>query len=108
MKILLNLFDELNWEKADNYPKGTLKKTLRDENGARTILLKLPKGFNMEPHTHLITEQHFVLKGAYTSEGLIYPEGSYQIFDAHEDHGPFKSEKGALVLVIWDPYNTAS
>ena len=107
MKNLLNLFNELNWEVADNYPEGTLKKTLRDENTNRTILLKLPKGFKMDTHSHITTEQHFVLKGAYTSEGLTYPEGSYQIFHAHENHGPFKSENGALVLVIWDPYKTA-
>jgi len=107
MKTLINLFDAKNWEETENYPKGTLMKTLRDENGAKTFLLKLPKGFNMEPHSHITTEQHFVLKGTYTSEGLICHEGSYQIFAAHEDHGPFKSKNGALVLVIWDPYNTA-
>jgi len=107
MIVLINLFDEKNWEETENYPKGTLKKTLRDENDAKTFLLKLPKGFKMEPHSHITTEQHFLLKGAYTSEGLTYNEGSYQIFQAHEDHGPFKSKNGALVLVIWDPYNTA-
>ena len=103
---LLNLFNDLNWEEADNYPEGTLRKVLRDENNARTILLKLPKGFKMESHSHITTEQHFVLKGAYTSEGLTCPEGSYQIFNAHEEHGPFKSENGALILVVWDPYNS--
>jgi len=104
MENLLNLFDEKNWEEANNYSEGTLKKTLRDENGAMTILLKLPEGFRMEPHSHITTEQHFVLKGAYTREGITYREGSCQIINAHEDHGPFISEKGALVLVIRDPY----
>jgi len=103
---LINLFDQRNWEEAENYPEGTLKKTLRDDNGDRTILLKLPKGFKMESHSHITTEQHFVLKGEYISEGLTYQEGSYQIFYAHEDHGPFRSKNGALVLVIWDPYNS--
>ena len=101
---LINLFNDVNWEKADNYPEGTLRKILRDENNARTILLKLPKGFKMESHSHITSEQHFVLKGAYTSEGLTYREGSYPIFYAHEEHGPFKSKNGALVLVVWDPY----
>ena len=87
---LINLFDQRNWEEAENYPEGTLKKTLRDDNGDRTILLKLPKGFKMESHSHITTEQHFVLKGEYISE----------------DHGPFRSKNGALVLVIWDPYNS--
>jgi len=104
---MVNLFDELNWENTDNYPEGTLKKTLRNEQGAKTILLKLPKGFKMGSHSHVTTEQHFVLKGAYTSGGLEYPTGSYQIFSAHENHGPFESKKGALILVIWDPYKPA-
>jgi len=88
------------------YPEGTFKKTLRNENGAKTILLRLPAGFSMELHSHITVEQHFVLKGAYTNEGITYHEGSYQIFNAHEEHGPFYSKEGALVLVIWDPYET--
>jgi len=104
MKDLINLFDHFNWEKADNYPEGTFKKTLRDEEGAKTILLKLPAGFRMELHSHITTEQTFLLKGAFTNKGIKYHEGSYQIFYAHEEHGPFYSKEGALVLVIWDPY----
>ena len=106
MKDLINLFNQLNWEKADNYPEGTFKKTLRDEDGAKTILLRLPAGFTMELHSHITTEQHIVLKGAYTNEGITYREGSYQLFNAHEEHGPFYSNEGALILVIWDPYET--
>ncbi len=106
MKNLINLFDELNWEVADNYPEGTYKKTLRDEDGAKTILLKLQAGFTMDPHSHITAEQHFVLKGSYTSNDISYQEGSYQLFSAHEEHGPFYSNMGALVLVIWDPYKT--
>jgi anti-sigma factor ChrR (cupin superfamily) len=104
MKSMKNLFDELHWVPADNYPDGTQKKILRDENGASTILLKLSKGFRMEAHSHVTTEQHIVLKGSYTSSGVIYPSGSYQLISAHEDHGPFESKDGALVLVVWDPY----
>ena len=107
MKNLINLFDELNWEKADNYPADTFKKTLRDKDGAKTILLKMPAGFSMELHSHITTEQNFVLKGAFTYNGITYHEGSYQLFNAREEHGPFYSKEGALVLVIWDPYKSA-
>jgi len=106
MRKIMNLFDESNWEKAENYPEGCLKKTLRDEYGARTILLKVPKGFKMETHSHISTEQHLVLEGSYISEGVTYPAGSYQIIDAHENHGPFESAEGATILMIWDPYQT--
>jgi anti-sigma factor ChrR (cupin superfamily) len=105
MKNLLNLFDDLNWEKATNYPEGTLKKTLRDEESGKTILLKVPKGFKMASHSHIMTEQHFVLDGMYTSDNVICPKGSYQLIRAHGDHGPFESKEGALILVIWDKLN---
>ncbi|MCF6358506.1 MAG: cupin domain-containing protein [Draconibacterium sp.] len=104
MKNLMNVFDDNGWEAAGNYPKGTLKKVLRDENGAITMLIKFPENFKMEPHSHITAEQHFVLEGSYTSKGKEYPAGSYQLIAAHEDHGPFESENGALILVIWDPY----
>lgn len=102
MKKLINLFEDANWETASGYPEGTKRKVLRDEGTKKTILLKLPKGFNMGPHAHTVTEQHFVLEGSYFSDGENYPVGSYQIFSAHDEHGPFISENGALILVIWD------
>lgn len=100
----MNLYDNLNWQDATEYPDGTKQKTLRNENGAKTILLKVPANFYMAPHSHITTELHFVLKGEYTSEGQIYPGSSYQLIKANQDHGPFESKDGALILVIWDPY----
>ena len=103
MKNLMNLYDDLNWENANEYSSETKKKILRDENGAKTILLKLPKKFYMAPHSHITTEQNFVLEGEYISKGKKYPIGSYQIFAPGDEHGPFESKNGALILVIWDP-----
>ncbi len=102
MKNIINLFDDLNWEKATNYPDGTLMKTLRDDDKGNTILLKLPKGFSMPSHSHINTEQHFVLEGNYSIDGVEYPKGSFQIYYSHEEHGPFESKDGALILVIWN------
>ena len=104
MKNLVNLFQNFDWKDADNYPEGTKIKVLRDENSYRTVLLKLPKGFKMGAHSHISTEQHFVLKGQYSSDGKNFPEGSYQIFFSGDEHGPFESENGALILVVWDPF----
>ena len=103
MKKLMNLFDDLNWVKADEYFEGTLKKELRESTDGRTILLKLPPGFSMSPHSHIVTEQHFVIEGEYQSKGESVPAGSYQIFYPGDNHGPFESKDGALILIIWDP-----
>lgn len=103
MKNIINIYDQLHWDEACGYPKGTRIKVLRDENGAKTILLKLPQEFNLESHSHVMAEQHFILEGEYESDGQIYGAGSYQLIPSHADHGPFKSKNGALVLVIYDP-----
>ncbi len=100
-----NLLKTIKWEDATEYANGTKKKVLRDDNGAKTILLKLPQGFSMPLHSHVTTEQHIILDGNYISEGKIYKTGTYQRFDAHEEHGPFESKNGALIVVIWDSYN---
>jgi len=104
MRKLINLFEDAHWEDARGYPKGTKRKMLRDEDNRKTILLRLPTGFNTGSHSHITTEQHFVLEGEYSSDGEVYPVGSYQIFSAGDEHGPFVSEKGALILVVWDPF----
>ncbi|MCB2208679.1 MAG: cupin domain-containing protein [Bacteroidetes bacterium] len=104
MKKIKNLYDDLHWEIATGYSDGTKKKVLRNDNNGETILLKLPAGFYMAPHSHVTTEQHFVLEGEYQSGGESYSAGSYQIFSSGEDHGPFESKKGALILVVWDPF----
>ena len=102
MKHITNIYDELGWEKAAGYPIGTMIKVLRDEDGAKTILLKLQAGFQMDSHTHIYNEQHVVLRGAYENEGKLFPTGTYRSIPAHKDHGPFISKSGAIILVIWD------
>jgi anti-sigma factor ChrR (cupin superfamily) len=100
---IIDIYDKLGWKQAEGYPRGTRIKTLRDEGSAKTILLKLPKGFHMDSHSHVTTEQHFVIEGEYESEGKIYQSGTYQLIPAGVDHGPFKSKNGAVILVVWDP-----
>ena len=97
----INLFDDSNWQAAPEYTGETRKKVLHDEGGSKIILLKLPAGFNMAPHSHLTSEQHVIIKGEYESDGKVYSEGTYRSFKAHHKHGPFKSKNGALVLIIW-------
>ncbi|MBA7519288.1 hypothetical protein ES705_11366 [subsurface metagenome] len=106
MDNYINLYDNSNWQDAPGYPEGTRKKVLHNENGVKTVLLKFPEGFYMASHTHITAEQHFVLKGEYMSGGKVYPEGTFRHFVAHENHGPFESKHGALVLVIWYPYQS--
>ena len=96
-------YHNIQWQEAGGYPTGTRIKILRDEGSVRTFLLKLPPGFRMEAHSHLATEQHFVLEGQYESGGKIFDTGTYRLIPGGTNHGPFSSEKGATILVVWDP-----
>lgn len=98
-----NIYEELHWKEAEGYPTGTRMKILRNENGFKTVLLKLPKGYSMQSHSHIFNEQHLVISGEYESEGEVFTSGDYRIIKAHNDHGPFTSKHGAVILVIWDP-----
>jgi anti-sigma factor ChrR (cupin superfamily) len=100
MDTSINLYDDLHWEDAPGYPEGTLRKVLRADNELMIVLLKLHKGFSMAAHSHINAEHHFLLKGKYTLNGLPYSEGAFMSFAAHESHGPFESESGAIVLVV--------
>ncbi len=96
-------YQDMEWSEAPGYPAGTKMKLLREQGSARTFLLKLPAGFDMEAHAHMAAEQHFVLKGEYDSEGQKYGSGTYRFIPSRINHGPFISKNGAEIVVIWEP-----
>lgn len=95
---------DLTWEKAENYPEGTMLKMLRRSSHGNplTALLKLPPGFVMDDHSHVYAEHHYVLEGEYQVKDERFNAGHYRMIPEHADHGPFRSETGAVVLVIWE------
>ncbi len=94
---------KLNWDEAMEYPKGTMEKLLTkgSDGHLKATLLKIPAGWTMHSHAHVVTELHYVLEGEYESGGSKYPEGTFRVIPAHTEHGPFSSEKGATILVTW-------
>lgn len=94
--------NDLEWQSAgENYMRGTQVKVLREDEGGKTILLKIPPGFRQEKHSHLRTEQHYVVRGAYEMGKTLCPEGTYQLIHKDSTHGPITSETGAEILVVW-------
>jgi len=100
-------YGKMKWTDAPGYPEGSKIKILREggPGKGKTFLRKIKRGFKMEGHSHTAVEQHFVLEGEYESEGKVYKAGAYRLIPKHKAHGPFKSSKGAVILVIWDPDN---
>jgi len=102
MEQLIRNYTEMDWEDVAGYPDGTKIKVLREHDGKKTFVLQLPAGFHMEEHSHVCNEQHLVMKGNYTVGDMMYEEGAYCFIPSHTNHGPFRSEDGAEILVIWD------
>lgn len=94
---------DLAWEQAEGYPNGTQRKVLLwgSANQPKSVLLKLPAGFDMPGHSHMFVEHHYVLEGEYESLDNRYRAGHYRMIPDHTNHGPFRSTSGALVLVVW-------
>ena len=95
---------EMEWQEAEQFPPGAYVKVLRDgeDSNAWTLLLKLPSNWMMDTHTHMETEEHYVLEGEYEMNGRSYPAGSYHLIPQGTPHGPLFSISGAIVLVSWD------
>jgi anti-sigma factor ChrR (cupin superfamily) len=102
-EVAVNASD-LEWESVAGYPPGISRKVLNrgHEGEPRTALLKLDPGFEMDAHAHVHLEHHYVLEGEYESRGKSYPAGSYRMIPRHANHGPFRSTRGALILVLWE------
>lgn len=97
--------NDLKWSGAAKYPTGTEEKVLciGGSVAPRATMLKLPPGWGMDSHSHRFTELHYVLEGQVESQGHKYPVGTFRVIPKGVDHGPFSSETGAIVLVIWCP-----
>jgi len=110
---------DAGWETPPGYPSGIKQKILSgaldEENraGTRTRLLRFDPGvFTTAPFVHEYWEEVFLVSGDLTVGNDVNGEGgeSFQPFTyacrpPGAWHGPFKSEKGCLLLEIhyFDP-----
>jgi anti-sigma factor ChrR (cupin superfamily) len=95
--------NDLKWSGAVEYPTGTEEKVLSvgGSIAPRTIMLRLPPGWKMDSHSHRFTELHYILEGQIESQGKKYLAGTFRVIPKEVEHGPFSSETGAIVLVVW-------
>ena len=95
--------NDIEWQNAMEYPVGIMEKILCDGSGnaPKSCLLKMKPGWEMDEHVHVYTELHYVLEGEYESQGRIYPAGTFRLIPKHVNHGPFKSDTGAIIFVVW-------
>lgn len=82
--------------------KGVWIKVLRidKETGAKVMLLKYPKGFQVPRHTHPSDESGIVLEGKTINEkGTEIKKGMYFFIPAEVEHGPMNAPEGCVLLI---------
>jgi len=107
------------WQVPDGYPSGIQQKILSgaldetNKRGSRTRLLRFEPGvYTTKPFVHDYWEEVFLVSGDLTvgndeagNGGKAFAPFTYACRPPGAVHGPFKSEKGCLLLEIhyFDP-----
>ena len=107
------------WEVPTGYPAGIEQKILsggldeKNHRGTRTRLLRFHPGvYTTVQFSHDYWEEVYLMEGDLTvgsdaqgKGGKPFPPHTYAVRPPHAAHGPFKSEKGCLLLEIhyFDP-----
>ncbi|GGF65131.1 hypothetical protein GCM10007301_26160 [Azorhizobium oxalatiphilum] len=107
------------WEVPPGYPQGIQQKIIsgaldeKNKRGSRTRLLRFDPGvFTTAPFVHEYWEEVFLVTGDLTvgndvngEGGEAFPPFTYACRPPGAFHGPFKSEKGCILMEIhyFDP-----
>jgi hypothetical protein len=107
------------WETLPGYPSGIQQKIIsgaldeKSKRGSRTRLLRFDPGVHTTaPFTHEYWEEVFLVTGDLTVGndakgigGVGYPPFTYACRPPGAVHGPFRSEKGCILLEMhyFDP-----
>lgn len=100
------------WETPQGYPDGIKQKILSGaldeagQHGSRTRLLRFDAGvFTTEPFVHDYWEEIYLVSGDLTvgndeqgNGGQAFGPHTYAVRPPGAHHGPFKSERGCLLL----------
>lgn len=104
-KDIIHHTAEMKWEKLQEFPGPADVKIVREDSslGAKTMLVRIPAGGRITPHSHRGIVQHFVLEGEYETGGQLYKGGSYRMMPEHCDVSPITTKDGVTILMIYDP-----
>lgn len=105
MKDVVHHTAYMGWSELRDFPGPADVKVLRDdpESGAKTMLVRIPPGGEVNPHGHRGVVQHYVLEGQYESQGTLFGPGSYRMMPGHCDVPPLTTKHGVTILMLYDP-----
>jgi anti-sigma factor ChrR (cupin superfamily) len=95
----------IDWRELREFPGTAEVKILRDvsDGGARTMLVRLPPGGQIVPHSHLGVVQHYVIEGEYATRGQSCPAGTHRRLAKQAEVDPISTQDGVTILMIYDP-----
>ena len=95
----------MKWEKLQEFPGPADVKIVREDPslGAKTMLVRIPAGGRITPHSHRGIVEHFVLEGQYETDGQLCEQGSYRMMPEHCNVSPISTKDGVTILMIYDP-----
>ena len=95
----------MGWGELCEFPGPADVKILREQAqcGAKTMLVRVPAGGKILPHSHRGVVQHYVLDGQCETEGKLFGSGSFRLMPKHAEIAPITTEKGVTILMIYDP-----
>jgi hypothetical protein len=104
MKEVVRYPGEMLWETLREFPGKGEVTVLRDESRgkSKTIIVRLPAGGQIVPHSHVGTVQHYVLEGECETEGKQLGKGTYRFLPKHADVSTIFTKEGVTILMIYD------
>lgn len=69
----------------------------------KTLLVRLAPSGELRPHCHQAPVQHYVIEGAYQTQGRTFSAGTYRFIPANSDVAPIHSKEGVVMLMVFDP-----
>jgi quercetin dioxygenase-like cupin family protein len=104
MKEVVRYAGEMLWEPLRDFPGKGEMTVLRDEgkSGAKTIIVRLPSGGQIVPHSHVGVVQHYVLEGECETQGKTLGQGAYRFLPKHADVSTIFTKDGVTILMVYD------
>ena len=104
MNEIIHYRGAMVWRELREFPGKGEVTVLRDEGKgkAKTIIVRLPAGGQIIPHSHVAPVQHYVLEGECETQGKVLGEGAYRFLPKHADVSAIFTRGGATILMIYD------
>lgn len=92
------------WRELREFPGKGEVTVLREEGkgGAKTMIVRLPAGGQIVPHSHVGAVQHYVLEGECETQGKTLGRGAYRFLPKHADVSTIFTKGGVTILMVYD------